>query len=81
MKFAFTMAGHRAEYDLTAGTFTRWEEDGETVAVTRQADKQELDAIRREMGLTTQNLDDLAVQLIEMQGALDQLILNDLLGL
>lgn len=81
MKYRFTMAGHQAEYDLTAKTFTRWEADDETVAETRPADEQELEAVRRDLGMPTAHQEALAAQIAEMQGAVDQLILNDLLGL
>lgn len=64
-------AGLRAEYDTTANTFTRWDENGEVVE-SRPMNSDEKNYF--EAPLMPEKLNDLI-------GVVDQLVLNDLFDL
>lgn len=72
----FTMAGHRAEYDLTTNTFTRWELDGETIAETRPMTD---DEIRFAKPLAA-DIPTLMQQVNQLTAAVDQLVIDSLMA-
>lgn len=74
MKHAFTMGGYPAEYDLTTLVFTRWEMDGVAVADTRAMTDDE------RQFFTGTSLPSLVEQVQSLTSAVDQLILDNLMG-
>lgn len=71
MKHAFTQGDCRAEYDTDAGTFTRWADNDVDIAETRPMTDGELASFE---------LPAVPARVRELTDAVDELILNSLMG-